>query len=499
MGSSGRLAVIDIGSNSVRLVVIQRRKGGSLEILADSRAALRLVQSIDARGRLRKEAIERTVASLLDFKAIAEGIGVEKTLAVATAAVRLSRNAREFVLRIRETTGLRVEVISSEREARYAFLGAVRALPVESGYLIDIGGGSIQLTHFRKRKMKRSWSLPVGALSLTDRYVKQDPPGRGEVRKIRRTVRAELGRLAIPRLRADEVLLGTGGTIRNVAKIDHRMRSYPIHRLHGYLLGARSVREIAGLMTGLRMGQRAAVPGLNSDRADSIVGGAIALEALIEHLRARELTVAGLGVREGLLFESLGDPPEPSAVRRAAAAALGARFSSWNADAARRRQALAEGLWRALVPNGREEVREALGHAAMVLDIGRSIDFYERYVHTARILVATDLIGFSHRGLALTSAITYLADDAERSIKVYRPLLETKDRKPIERAATILVLAEEIEHRIPRGRSATLRCTIGAKLARIEAPIDAPVRARRIAGRFRRAFARNLIVLPGKV
>jgi exopolyphosphatase/guanosine-5'-triphosphate,3'-diphosphate pyrophosphatase len=510
MGKPGRFAVIDIGSNSVRLVVIQRRGRGNLEILADSRAALRLARALDARGRIRREAIERTIQTLRDFQALAQGAGVEETIAVATAAVRSSRNAADFVRRVRAAVGLRVEVIASESEAYYAFLGAVRGLPVEHGVLIDIGGGSIQLTHFRKRRMVKAWSLPFGSLSLTDRYVRRDPPTDGEVRRIRRAVLDELKRSGVPGLRADEILLGTGGTIRNVAKIDHRARSYPIHRLHGYVVSASRVREIVSLVTSLARAKRSTIPGLNSDRADSIVGGAVALDALLARLGAPELTVAGQGLREGLLFASpgerpgarprgrraarIGRAPAPEAVRRASIAALGARFSTWNAETARGRIALAGELWRVLASGKRTEVAESLRHAAAILDIGRSIDYYARFVHTARILLATDLLGFSHRQLALVSAIVYLAGNGEGSLKTFRPLLSAKDRKPVERAAAVLALAEEIEKRIRPGRAPALRCTMEAGVLRVEAPIPTPLRSRRLAARFRRLFGRSLIV-----
>ena len=164
------LAVIDIGSNSGRVVVYRIDPAGGFRIQATTRASLRLVREVEKGHALSEEAIERTIEVLRDFRAISVGAGAERSLAVATAALRDAENAPALLERIRTELGLEVAIISGEREAWYGFVGAVTGLPVEHGVLFDLGGGSMQVTRFRERRPLKSWSLPLGSLRLSDGF-----------------------------------------------------------------------------------------------------------------------------------------------------------------------------------------------------------------------------------------------------------------------------------------------------------------------------------------
>ncbi|MBD3163405.1 MAG: hypothetical protein GF346_13040, partial [Candidatus Eisenbacteria bacterium] len=404
------VCVIDIGSNSGRGVVFRVGEDGQVEILSDARAPLRLVERLRGKRRLGKRAIDRTLAVLRDFRAIAEGAGAAPTLAVATSAVREAEDAAVLLDRARDEIGVDIEVIDGVREARIAFLGAIHGLPVEAGLLVDVGGGSIQITRFGGRRCLDAWSLPLGALRVTKRFLRSDPPRSQEIQRLRRAVMDALQEAGIPSIGSGEVVVGTGGTIRNLAKIDFRRRTYPIRRLHGYLLTRSRIHEASGQLLGRSLRRRRAIPGLNADRADSIVGGCVAVEALLDHVGARELQVAGRGLREGLLFDALGlEPPPAAVVRTESIAALASRFSTWRKQTAERRVALVRILREALEPDARADLCEFLDHAAAILDVGKSIDYYQRHLHAARILTATDLSGFAHRGIAFLAAVVLFA------------------------------------------------------------------------------------------
>ncbi|MBI4497958.1 MAG: Ppx/GppA family phosphatase [Chloroflexi bacterium] len=492
----GLLAVMDIGSNTGRLVVLRREGGGHLEVVQDVRAPLRLVSALDAEGRLSPEAMERTLAVVRDFRALALGAGAARTIAVATAAVREAANGQDLIARIRDDVGLAVEVLDGSQEARYAFLGAVYGLAVDHGLLVDVGGGSMQIAHFRERQFLQSWSLPLGALRLSVRYLTGDAPTRPEQRRLVQHVQATLTDAGVPALRTDEHLVGTGGTFRTLAKIDSRAHKYPISRLHGYVLTRRRLADIAGLLATQPAAERAHVPGLNADRVDSIVGGALVAQTVLEQVAAREVQVSGQGLRDGLALGAFTAALPPAAsVRAGAIAALTSRFATWRAEAARRRSAIALSLLTALEPDAAPEVREALSHAATVLDIGRSIDYYNRHEHTAAILTATDLAGFSHRALALLAATVQRAGDDGRSLKRYRPLVTADDIPAVERAAAILTLAEEIERRCPPGQPLTVRGERQGEPIVLTAPLVDGGRIGPVLDRFRDALGNlNLMV-----
>lgn len=493
------VAVIDLGSNSGRVVVYRYQAGGHLQLLAGSRASLRLVRELDEGGRLSQAAMDRAWEAILDFRAIAQGAGAERIVGVATAATRDAENGPAFIQRVRTRLGIEVRILSGAEEARYGFLGAVRGLPVTQGVLFDLGGGSLQVSHFHKRRLTRSVSLPLGALRLSDAFLKEDPPSAREVRRLREHVETALEKAGVGVLEKDERLVGTGGTLRNLAKIDRRTREdYPIMRLHGYELGRRRVKAITGLLAGRKQKKREQVPGLNDDRGDSIVGGSLAIQTLMEVLEAPAVVVSGQGVREGLAVSLTTEAlPDPATVRQSSVAALVSRFDGWVEEHAARRRSLVASLYEALEPAADSEVGEALGEAATVLDIGRSIDFFDRHQHVADIVLATDLNGFSHRAIALVSAILRSAGDEDAQARSYVPLLDSDDAPRVRRAAVLLALADDIEERCPRGQAISLGCRVRKDEVTVTVPQVGGWRQRKIGPRFERAFDRKLVVTAG--
>jgi exopolyphosphatase/guanosine-5'-triphosphate,3'-diphosphate pyrophosphatase len=490
---------VDIGSNSGRLVVLRLDVGGGLRVVAGTRASLRLVRDVDETHRFSDDAVDRVLTALRDFRAIAVGAGAERILAVATAAMRDAENGRALIERVRRETGIRIRVIPGEEEALYGLLGAVSGLPVSHGLAFDLGGGSMQVSRFRDRRLLSSVSLPLGSLRLSDRFLESDPPTPREVRRLLEHAARTLEKAQVPGLERGGVLVGTGGTVRNLAKVDRRTRQYPIPRLHGYTLTRRSVREIAELLASRSARKREKVPGLSDERSDSIVGGVLAILALMEHAGAKAVRVSGRGVREGMALSLLSKTlPEPRAVRQASIATLTAAFREWDAGTSARRQAIARTLLATLVPHASGEIREALDHAAQVIDIGRSIDFFDRHDHVADIVVATDLEGFSHRQIALLSALVRRAGNEDARAAAYAPLLDHEDDEPLEKAALVLAVADDIEERCPRGRPVRVRCGLHKGELRVHADALLAWRPRAIDARFERAFGRSLVVTPGR-
>jgi exopolyphosphatase / guanosine-5'-triphosphate,3'-diphosphate pyrophosphatase len=491
------VAVIDIGSNSGRIVVYRYQvEGGHMQILTGSRASLRLVRELDKTHRLAPDAVDRAYDALQDFRAIAQGAGAKQVVALATSAVRDAENGPAFIERVRSELGVEIRTLSGEEEARYGFLGGVRGLPVDHGVLFDLGGGSIQVTRFRQRRLMSSLSLPLGALRVSDAFLASDPASPSEIRRLREHARERFNEAGIVVLERGEDFVGTGGTVRNLAKIDRRSRSYPITRLHGYLLGRQRLDEIVELVASRKQKKRAEIPGLNDDRGDSIVGGSLVIQTLMDLLKAPGVLVSGQGVREGMAMTLATDRlPPPREIRAASVAALASRFDAWSPEPARRRAKVAASLLGALELQADPEIEEALGHAAMLLDIGRSIDFFERHEHVADIVLATDLDGFSHRAVALLSAIVRSAGDEEANPKDYAPLLKGEDRQPMARAAALLALADDIEERCPRGAEIDVDCQVKNKEVVLSVPALAGWRPRTIAGRFERAFGRKLTVV----
>lgn len=489
------VAVIDIGSNSARIVVYRLEGGVSTQILASSRGSLRLVRELDATHRLSAEAQERAFEALQDFRAIALGAGATRVIALATAAVRDAENGKAFMAEVKKRLGFEVRILSGEEEARYGFLGAVGGLPLEHGVLFDVGGGSMQVTRFRQRRIMSALSLPLGSLRLSDAFLKSDPPTSSEVRRLCDHARTLLEKAGVTPLEPGESLVGTGGTLRNLAKVDLRSREYPLARLHGYVLTRKRLKEVVELVSSRRLKKRADIPGLNEDRGDSVVGGGLAISTLVQLLEAGEVWVSGQGIREGLarslMTEELPAPPE---VRTVSVRAFAARFAGWSSEQAQRRAGIAGALLAALELAPDPDVREALLHAAILLDVGRSVDFFDRHEHVADIVLATDLLGFTHRMVALVSAIARAAGDEDAKPRPYAPLVSGKDEEAVRRAAALLAVADDIEERCPRGEAVSLDCRVRKDEVVVKVKTLAGWRPRTIGKRFERAFGRKLTV-----
>jgi exopolyphosphatase/guanosine-5'-triphosphate,3'-diphosphate pyrophosphatase len=487
------LAVIDIGSNSGRMIVVRSPTGRHVETLSEAKAPLRLASDVAATGNISPAGIDRTIGCLEDFLAQARASGASRTIAVATAAVRDASNGDALVERVRAVTGLEVEIIDGEREAEFGFLGAVHSVPVESGMLLDVGGGSIEISRFRDRTMGKSWTLPLGALLLADRFFTEDPPGRGERKRLLEHITASLEEAKLPTLTKTERLVGTGGTIRNLAKMDRRERSYPIPRLHGYVLSLARVEEIVNLLSSRSLAKRATLSGLNPDRADSIVAGAIVVRTIVEALGAEEMTVSGKGLREGIAMEALTDTMHaPFEVRAASMAALGARFATWDAARAERRVALVSQLFDATDAGGGIDGREMLNHAATILDTGAALDAYNRHEHAAAAVLSGDLSGFSHPQLALIAAILRRADKESAGLKPYSSLLRAYDPSALTRAAVALAVADGVSLRLPQSASAEIR-TGKSSIAAV-GPLRGGRWAEKLSARTKTAFGRSFAV-----
>ena len=495
VGRPRRVAVIDIGSNSARMVVFEVHPEGFLDVVEDDREPLRLARALRDGPALGRDAIERTLQALADFHAVALGADADVTFAVATAAVRDAEDARTLIDRARAETGIEVQVIDGEREAEFAFLGAVHDLPLQHGIVMDVGGGSMDLARFRDRRLSGTWTLPLGSLRLSDRFLGADPPTEREMKHLRLEVRAQLEDAEVPRLAADEHLVGIGGTIRNLAKIEQRHARYPLPLLHSYSVSVDRLEALASDISSRKAARRPRISGLNPDRADSIAGGALAVHTAAAWLGATQLTISSRGLREGVALDVIGAPvPQPRQVRSVSLATLARRFNTWGPVSGARRAAIAARLQEALQPEARVEVQEMLEHAAMVLDAGRAIDYYHRFEHAASIVTTGDLAGFSHEDLGLLSAILRQADDDSR-LGPYRSLLAEADRRSVLQTATVLALADEVNRRMPPRSPAAISCGWRGRGFLLAGPFPPGWRPRGVGDRFRKVFGRTLLVM----
>ncbi len=453
-----RIAVIDLGSNTARIVVISADPGHAYRLEDEIREVVRLRQGMRASG-MAEESMARALFTLRLFKRFCDSYGVDLIIPSATSAVREARNGARFVERVKQELGFTLRVLDGEREAYYATLGALNEVPMVHGYVVDIGGGSVQISQVRERRFRRGASLPLGALALSEQFIEGDIITSAERRNVQTEIDEQLDRvpwLRKRKLKPSHLLVGLGGTIRNLAKMEAARSDYPLNTLHGFVLSHRSVRKSVRQLAELPLAERQKLLGLSSDRADIILPGAMVIQTIMERLEADQLTISVNGLREGLFFEHFWDHlthPIVANVRTFSILNM-ARVYRYQKNHAIHVRFLADRLFNQLSPlhgyNSAE--RELLDSAALLHDLGSVISYDAHHKHSQMLIINSGLPGYTSRETAIIALLTRYHRKGKPTIKGYERLLGGDDEQLITQLAAILRLAEYLE----RGRNANV-------------------------------------------
>jgi exopolyphosphatase / guanosine-5'-triphosphate,3'-diphosphate pyrophosphatase len=295
-----RLAVLDLGSNAVRLVLASVTPGVEFRVLRQERVQTRL--AAHRRGLLPPAGIEQTLRAIKRFLADARRSNPPRVLAVATAAVRDAANADRLLAPLRREAGVEVRVLSGAEEARLGAAAVLWRRPVDRGAIIDLGGGSLQVTRVRGGRIARVASVPLGSVRTTLRFLRHDPPRAREIQALRRETRDRLLGV-LPRARAGDALIGLGGSLRALGRIFLRTVEKNGASLHWLRLRREEVAALRERLEPLSVRQRRRVRGLRAERADVILAGAVVIEELMALGGYEVLTVSAEGVRHGLLIQ----------------------------------------------------------------------------------------------------------------------------------------------------------------------------------------------------
>ena len=293
-----RLAAIDVGSNTVLLTIADFSGDTGLTVVEEAEDQPRLGAGIAA-GRLSEVAMARAVLSLTRMRDTCRRLGVQRTTAVATAAVREAGNGPDFVERVR-ALDIPLRIISSEVEAALSYRSAAYRFPADEPTLVaDIGGGSLELIGATGGRVLRSESLPLGAVRLTELGTSGQ--------QLHGHIRSVLGRAMIPEWRHSRII-GSGGTFATLAAMVVAGRGSNTRQIHGTTVRAGEVAQLLDTLSGLTPEQRRQTPGLKPERADIIVAGLAVVAELLAMVEAGGVTVSGFGLRDGLLLEMVGLP-----------------------------------------------------------------------------------------------------------------------------------------------------------------------------------------------
>ena len=486
-------AVIDLGSNSWRLVIFAYVPGASWRRVGELQEPVRIAEGLSGSGSLKPAAIARGLETLEMFGRYlhARGVAPSAVDAVATSAIRDAANGADLIAVAQERTGFPIRVLPAEEEAHLGYVAAVNSTTLADGVVLDLGGGSLQLTAVAARQAQESGSWPLGAVRVTEQLLPSSRAvSRKRVKQARAAVRDSLRDAEWLAGRGGR-LVGMGGAVRNLAAAAQALKDQPGLGIQGYVLERAVLGELVAALAA-RPASRRALPGIKAGRADIVLAAAVVLETVLELGRFDGIEVTRAGLREGVFFQSRllrGSPPLLADVRVASIRNLALQFDAdiGHADHVAR---LALQLHDSLVAEGVFEPapgeRALLWAAALLHDVGMAIGYDAHPDHAHYLILQSGLPGYGPREVALIAEI------------VRHQRKGSPDGALVARCALLLRLAEQLDRgqdqSVVEARLVAERRALRLKLRGDDALARWALERRLSDGAFRRVFGRRLVV-----
>jgi exopolyphosphatase / guanosine-5'-triphosphate,3'-diphosphate pyrophosphatase len=498
-------AVIDLGSNSWRLIVYRYVRGGAWWRLGQLQEPVRIAEGLARSNKLSASAAARGLETLDMFARYCRARGIEPSAvdAVATSAIRDATNGDDLCTRAAELTGFDIRVLSAQQEADYGYLAAVNSTTLTDGTVLDLGGGSMQLVAVRDRRATAFGSWPLGAVRISERLLPAARAlSRKELKRARSAIRAEVAQTRWANEKGHRVV-GMGGAVRNLAAAIQREHGLGAAGVQGYVLRAAELRELVAALA-RRPAAARALPGIKPARADVILGAALVLEAVLDREPFDGIEVTRAGLREGVFFAtrllSETEPLLPD-VRAASVRNLAVQC---NADLAHAHHVAELALQMhdstaagSVIAPARDE-RELLWAASMLHDVGMTIGYDGHAAHSRYVILNAGLAGYGPREIALIAQIVRYHRKGTPDLDELWPLAREGDRELVQRCALLLRVAEQLE----RGEGQSVReARLVADRHGIRLLLDGDDRLARWSlerqlgdEAFRRVFGRRLVV-----
>jgi exopolyphosphatase/guanosine-5'-triphosphate,3'-diphosphate pyrophosphatase len=329
-----RLGVLDVGSNTVHLLVVDAHRGGHPMPMSSTKATLRLAEATDSSGKITKRGAEKLISTIDEFAKIAVSSGCEALMAFGTSAVRDAENSDDVLARVRKETGVELQVLRGVDESRLTFLAVRRWFGWSAGRIInlDIGGGSLELSSGVDEEPDVALSLPLGAGRLTREWLPDDPPGRRRVAMLRDWLDAELAEASVTVLDAGspDLAVATSKTFRSLARLTGAAPSADGPRVRRTLT-ANGLRQLISFISRMTTADRAELEGVSAERAPQIVAGALVAEASMRALSMETVDICPWALREGLILRKLDSEADGTALVETSVRDAGAQVVDRNA------------------------------------------------------------------------------------------------------------------------------------------------------------------------
>ncbi len=448
-----KIAIIDLGSNSARLVLVNVLDGGHFVVFDELKETVRLGQDMDWDGFIKPQRIAQTIKTLTMFRRLCDANKVDKIFAYATAAVRRAKNQKSFLDEVAMTCGIKIKVLSVEEQAMLIYQGVVNSMDIPKGLIMEMGGGSTNLIYYNRRNLIHYETLPFGAVTLTDLFKNDSSDPQERTRKIEEFIGEQLDKVTwLSSVEPDTQFVGVGGSFRNLGRISRMIRKYPFNMTHNYELSVGEFENIYSTIRKLDLDSTMKIKGLSSGRADIFPSALAVMKAVLSRFEFNKISVSGCGLREGAMFRYA----VPGVNERPLSDVLGhslytqMKYFDINVAHAEHVYNLSIQLFKQLkvlhkMP--RLYVR-VLKIAALLHDSGMRIKYYNHQLHSSYIILNSNLYGVPHKDIIVASFVAAghrKAEFAKEDIIKYKDLLTQEDVEAIKKLSVILRIAESFD------------------------------------------------------
>lgn len=448
-----KIAIIDVGSNSARFVIYHLEKNGSYKLIYSQKEALRLSQKFTKTGSLSIKACNETVTCLKNFALLSKIYRVDKVIAVATAAIRSAKNANELVERIKKETGINLHIITGTTEAYITYLGVINTLDYQNGIIFDLGGGSTELILFRNKKIVESVSIPIGAVNLTNMFKTKNIMDSSIFTNISYFLQSKLKKHRWLK-KTKLPLIGVGGTIRTMTRFNQKKKNYYRKTLHNYVYSLQEFSQDFDILRSTNLIERKKIVGFNSNRADIILAGGSIIHNLLDFTGSKEIIISGCGLREGLFFDFYAktfkiplvatNMLQSSTENILKQSTVEERHSFFVRDFALKMFDAWEPIHK--LP---ASYRKILETAAVLHDIGITINYYNHTTHSAYIIDNTPIYGLTHHEQTLAAIVASWHEGVKKTYlrsQENRYTLSVRDLQKVHKLALLVALAESLDY-----------------------------------------------------
>ena len=444
-----KIGIIDIGSNSIRLVIVQINKDNSFSVTDEIKESVRLGKDMTPDGGLNPFRINKAIYTLSFFKRLCIIQNITEILAVATEAVRKASNQTEFLNRVKSELSIDIRVLTGIEEAYYDYFGAINSMNFSDALIMDIGGSSSELIFVKNRELKHSISLPFGAINLTEKFSllkAMNDKSETAIKEFLITLYKN-----VPWLKEvkNVPIIGIGGTIRNIGKLHQKKTNYPIDNLHNYIIPSNEVITIYDEVKVKDSYQRKKLKGLSKERTDIFVGAAAALVTLIEYLDIKELHVSGSGLRDGFLYEYIFKSKIP--LTDVLDFSLKNNLLNYKIDLKHPCHVfmLTRTLYTELnsIINIPINPYKILKTSAMLHDIGILISYFDHHKHSSYMIANSKINGLTHKEQLMASYIAALhrKNEFKINLKLYQNLITKQDLEIVDKLSILLRISESLD------------------------------------------------------